>query len=176
MNTELWNATRDLHHACEQHPVGEVMAVGRPPLIWYRAWLQVLLQLHQVVDQHLPETVHRVSRIQQDISATGISVEPISAAQDYANTLTNPVEISGAAYVLTGAHLMGGEIMRRRLEGFPTQHLCWTSRPEALKCLTVLRESEHVIQPARNCFKALLDSMDEILRRYPQEPARLLSA
>jgi len=168
MNSELWNATRDLHHACEQHLVGGVMAVGKPPAIWYRAWLQVLLQLHEVVDQHLPETVHRVWRIKADIDALGITVEPIKAAKSYADTLTNSTAIIGAAYVLTGAHLMGGEIMRRRLEGFPTEHLCWDSRPEALKCLTQLRESPDVIQPARDCFKALLDSMDEILETYPQ--------
>jgi len=168
MNSELWNATRDLHHACEQHPVGGVMAVGKPPAIWYAAWLQVLLQLHEVVDKHLPETVHRVQRIKADIDTLGVTVESIKVAKSYANTLTNPTAITGAAYVLTGAHLMGGEIMRRRLEGFPTEHLCWDSRPEALKCLTQLRESPGVIQPARDCFKALLDSMDEILETYPQ--------
>jgi hypothetical protein len=168
MTTELWNATRDLHHACEQHPVGGVMAVGKPPAIWYAAWLQVLLQLHEVVDQHLPSTVHRVDRIKKDIATLGITVEPIKAAKSYANTLNNSTAIVGAAYVLTGAHLMGGEIMRRRLEGFPTEHLSWDSRPEALKCLTQLRESPEVIQPARDCFKCLLDSMDEILETYPQ--------
>jgi heme oxygenase len=168
MNSELWNATRDLHHACEQHPVGGVMAVGKPPAIWYAAWLQVLLQLHEVVDKHLPSTVHRVERIKKDIATLGITVEPIKVAENYANTLTNSTVVVGAAYVLTGAHLMGGEIMRRRLEGFPTEHLSWDSRPEALKCLTQLRESPDVIQPARDCFKALLDSMDEILETYPQ--------
>ena len=168
MNSELWNATRDLHHACEQHPVGGVMAIGKPPAIWYRAWLQVLLQLHEVVDQHLPSTVHRVERIKADIATLNIEVTSIKAAENYANTLTNSTAIVGAAYVLTGAHLMGGEIMRRRLEGFPTEHLSWDSRPEALKCLTQLRESPDVIQPARDCFKALLDSMDEILETYPQ--------
>jgi len=168
MNSELWNATRDLHHACEQHPVGGVMAIGKPPAIWYRAWLQVLLQLHEVVDQHLPSTVHRVQRIKTDIATLNIEVTSIKAAENYANTLTNSTAIVGAAYVLTGAHLMGGEIMRRRLEGFPTEHLSWDSRPEALKCLTQLRESPGVIQPARDCFKALLDSMDEILETYPQ--------
>jgi len=169
MNSPLWEATRDLHHACEQHPVGGVMAIGKPPAVWYRAWLQVLLQLHQVVDKHLPETVHRVTRIQSDINSLNITVAPVKAAQAYAETLTNAMAITGAAYVLTGAHLMGGEIMRRRLAGFPTEHLLWDSRPEALKCLTLLRESPDVTQPARDCFQALLDSMDEILRQYPQE-------
>jgi heme oxygenase len=144
------------------------MAIGKPPAIWYRAWLQVLLQLHEVVDQHLPSTVHRVERIKADIATLNIEVTSIKAAENYINTLTNSTAIVGAAYVLTGAHLMGGEIMRRRLEGFPTEHLSWDSRPEALKCLTQLRESPDVIQPARDCFKALLDSMDEILETYPQ--------
>lgn len=168
MNTALWQATRDLHHACEQHPVGGAMARGKPPVIWYRAWLQVLLQLHEVVDQHMPVTIHRVSCIKTDINTLSIDIPLIKTAENYADTLTTSAALTGAAYVLTGAHLMGGEIMRRRLEGFPTNHLCWTDRKEALKCLTVLRESPEVVQPARDCFKALLDSMDEIITQYPQ--------
>jgi len=133
--------------------------------------LQVLLQLHEAVDQHLPETVHRVQRIKQDIDVLNINIPSIKAAKKYVDTLTNLNKITGAAYVLTGAHLMGGEIMRRRLEEFPTEHLCWADRKEALKCLTVLRESSDVAEPARDCFKALLDSMDEILEKYPQTSA-----
>ena len=38
----------------------------------------------------------------------------------------------GAIYVLTGAHLMGGEIVCRRLEGYPTNHLEWDDRQASL--------------------------------------------
>jgi len=164
----LWQATRDLHHACEQHPIGASMAAGSPPAVWYANWLQVLLQLHTVVDPHLDPIVHRTTRVLRDLNALGIPTKTIKAAEHYTNTLTNTINITGAGYVLTGAHLMGGEIMRRRLQGYPTEHLCWQDRKQALKCLDVLRASEGVAEPARLCFQALLDSMDEIYENYPQ--------
>lgn len=167
MNAQLWEATRDLHHACEAHPVGGAMAAGTPSPLWYAGWLNVLLDIHMAIDPHLPEQVHRVERIKQDIESLGVSVPRIKAATEYANTLNNNMSITGAAYVMTGAHLMGGEIMRRRLQDFPTAHLCWDDRKEALKCLTLLRDSPGVIEPARLCFKALLSSMDEIYELYP---------
>ncbi len=73
-------------------------------------------------------------------------------------------DIAGAAYVLTGAHLMGGEIMRRRLVGYPTSHLEWPDRKAAISELMKFREREEIAQEARNCFQALLDIMDEIKR------------
>jgi hypothetical protein len=83
----------------------------------------------------------------------------------YAYTLDNEKRIAGAAYVLTGAHLMGGEIMRRRLAGFPTTHLEWDDRKAALAALQQYRHREDIAQEARDCFMALLAVMDEIQRK-----------
>lgn len=68
----------------------------------------------------------------------------------------------GAIYVLTGAHLMGGEIMRRRLVGFPVNHLQWEDRQLAINELRKFRERSELVDQARACFQALLDMMDEI--------------
>jgi hypothetical protein len=73
--------------------------------------------------------------------------------------------IAGAAYVLTGAHLMGGEVMRRRLDGYPTSHLEWDDRKAALAVLQDFRKQEDIVQEARDCFAALLAVMDEITRK-----------
>jgi hypothetical protein len=61
---------------------------------------------------------------------------------------------------------MGGEIMRRRLEGFPTLHLEWDDRKEAIAVLQTYRTRDDITQEARDCFQALLNVMDEIESLY----------
>lgn len=160
----LWEATRDLHHACEAHPVGAAMSTGKPPVHWYGQWLRVLRTIHSVVDPTLSPVLYRVARIDQDLASLGVELPDNQAAIDYAVSLIKEPQIAGAAYVLTGAHLMGGEIMRRRLEGFPTAHLEWDDRRKALDELKGLRSRDDIAEPARACFAALLAGMDEILR------------
>lgn len=162
---QLWQQTRDLHHACEAHPVGAAMASGTPPRHWYAAWLDVLHQIHAAIDAHLPEAAHRAERAQADMVAMGLEIPRTEAAARYVQTLTDEQAIAGAGYVLTGAHLMGGEIMRRRLDGFPTQHLEWDDRKAALAVLQGFRDRDDLVSAARACFGALLASMDEIHAR-----------
>lgn len=158
----LWEATRELHHACEAHTVGAAMASGKPPLQWYADWLSALYTIHWEIDKHIPAILHRTARVQADLTATNCTANIMRAANLYANSLITEKDITGAAYVLTGAHLMGGEIMRKRLIGYPTSHLEWDDRKSAIAELTKFREREDVAQEATNCFKALLRIMDEI--------------
>lgn len=162
----LWEATRDLHHACEAHPVGAAMSSGKPPMIWYAAWVKALLQIHSHMDPHAPECIRRTDRLIKDCESAG-NVDEIAAARDYIRTLDNSNALTGALYVLTGAHLMGGEIMRRRLEGYPTTHLEWEDRKDALAELQILRTRGDLGEEARACFAALLSVMDEIQITYP---------
>lgn len=162
----LWEETRDLHHACEQHLIGRAMSLGNPPRAWYAEWLVALRQIHSAVDAHAPAVVGRVDRLTQDIEAMGMETQPLAAAEAYVQTLCDRNAIDGAVYVLTGAHLMGGEIMRRRLERFPTNHLEWDDRKEALAVLQTYRTRDDITQQARDCFQALLNVMDEIKDRY----------
>ena len=164
----LWHNTRDLHHACEAHPVGAAMASGTPPIEWYTAWIQALRQIHAVVDLSIPLSLGRVSKLDQDLEALESSIKPIEAADAYTSTLTNDLAIAGAGYVLTGAHLMGGEIMRRRLQDYPTHHLEWDDRKVGLVGLQQLRDTPNITEQARACFSALLSCMDEIQARFPQ--------
>ena len=164
----LWEETRDLHHACEQHAVGGSMSTGNPPRVWYAAWLQALHQIHLIIDKDVPDNVRRVERLESDMVAMNIGIEPFVAANEYVKTLDNEKALAGAIYVLTGAHLMGGEIMRRRLEGFPTEHLEWEDRKSSLAFLQTFRTREDITDEARACFQALLDIMDEIQDRHPE--------
>lgn len=166
-NKPLWEETRDLHHACEEHAVGGAMATGKPPEIWYGAWLVALHQIHSVLDPNVDKSITRTERIEQDIINMGLQLPKLEAAKEYIKTLDNEKSIAGATYVLTGAHLMGGEIMRRRLEGFPTKHLEWDNRKEAIAILQQYRTRDDITIESRNCFKALLNVMDEIQHLYP---------
>lgn len=163
----LWEETRELHHACEQHRVGGAMATGKPPVVWYAAWLQALYQIHSIIDSHMPDQLNRTDRLIEDITSMKHELPKLEAAKVYTLSLTDEKKIAGAAYVLTGAHLMGGEIMRRRLEGFPTKHLEWDDRKEAISILQQYRTRGDIGEEAKDCFKALLAVMDEIERLYP---------
>jgi hypothetical protein len=166
-NKPLWEETRELHHACEQHTVGGAMASGKPPRIWYAAWLYALEQIHSVIDPHMPECLGRTQRIIDDINSMHFVMPKLDAATVYTETLNDEKRIAGAAYVLTGAHLMGGEIMRRRLEGFPVRHLEWDDRKECIAILQQYRTRDDIGEEAKDCFKALLAIMDEIEQLYP---------
>jgi heme oxygenase len=120
------------------------------------------------VDANLPAELGRVDRLTEDLNILALRTKDLDTATTYASTLTTPESLDGAAYVLTGAHLMGGEIMRRRLDGYPTKHLEWEDRKVGLAWLKLIREREELSQAARDCFSALLAIMDEIVLKYPQ--------
>jgi hypothetical protein len=167
----LWEYTRDLHHACEAHPVGNAMSKGNPPHQWYNAWLNALKDIHAALDPHAPEALHRRQSLFDDVveychMGYGGFIT-IDKAKEYVDQLDTENKIAAAIYVLTGAHMFGGEIMRRRLEGYPTNHLVWPDRKQALALLQQYRTRDDIGDEARDCFKALLAVMDEILQRYP---------
>ena len=168
LDKPLWEYTRDLHHACEAHDVGGAMSTGKPPRIWYTAWLMALYQIHAAIDASCTDPViTRAKEVMQDFVSMNTEMYALQAAYDYVAQLDNQKKIDGAIYVLTGAHLMGGEIMRRRLEGFPTKHLEWTDRKKAIAILQNYRTRDDIGEEARDCFKALLNIMDEIKNKYP---------
>lgn len=161
MTSFLWHETRDLHHACEEHAVGSAMASGSPLWQWYSDWLQALLDIHQVIDEYSIPEVKRVEKLKEDLS-NAFSPRELTVAKNYANNLKTEKDIAGATYVLLGAHLMGGAIMRKRLVIYPTKHLEWDDRKAALRELQKIKERTDIVQEARNCFQALLNTMDEI--------------
>jgi hypothetical protein len=91
----LWESTRDLHHACEAHAVGGAMATGKPPRIWYKAWLMALYQIHSAVDANSPKCIGRTMRIFKDLQ--GMDNEPevklFKSAADYVASLDNEKSI-----------------------------------------------------------------------------------
>lgn len=165
MPGKLWSNTREWHHKCEDHPVGSSMASGSPPIEWYAEWLLSLLIIHDKIDPYMPKCVRRSVLLADDIKSLGISPRLVpSAIQFSIDFQKDENEIMGFAYVLTGAHLMGGEIMRRRLKNYPTKHLTWDDRKAALEYLQSLRDCSQYTEGALNCFKTLYEIMEEILK------------
>jgi hypothetical protein len=159
---KLWESTRDWHHKCEEHPVGAAMASGNPPRAWYASWLGALYFIHYRIDPYMPVEAHRAALVLEDINE--LKIQPIvpTSVMRFLEADLDEDRINGYCYVLTGAHLMGGEIMRRRLELYPTKHLEWDDRPAALAYLKTLRDREEYTEGALDCFKLLYDCMEKI--------------
>jgi hypothetical protein len=139
------------------------MSRGNPPRQWYSDWLGCLEMVHTITDKDCSPVIRRADRMKRDIELMDVKPRTNTACIEYCNRLeSDPILRQGALYVLTGAHLMGGEIMRRRLQGYPVLHLEWDDRQEALGELKQYRERSELAPQARACFEALLSMMDEI--------------
>jgi hypothetical protein len=158
----LRDATRELHHAAEKHVVGASMANGSVLTQWWADWLSSLLVIHAQLDLHLPPALQRVPLLLLDMEATDARPRWNYAAVRYAVDM-NP---EAAAYVFTGAHLMGGAVMAKRLAGKQScHHLTWADgHAAAVRLWSPLRERTELAVPAREAFGAIIKIMDEIVR------------
>jgi heme oxygenase len=160
---ELRNETKELHHSAERHPIGAAMADGTISERWWIDWIQALLVIHTELDRHLPESMHRATELAKDLSESLLTPHINQAAIKYAATLTNPTAIEGAAYVFTGAHLMGGAVTDRALAGrLPCNHLRWTDRQQSLADWKPLRTKVELKEEASRAFAAVLAILNEI--------------
>jgi heme oxygenase len=161
----LYAATKDLHHACEQHPVGQRMADGTVTRHEWADWLAAFRVLHGAIDMTLPAHMSRDLVLAADLSVLP-EPSPSDAARRFAISLLGR-EVVGAAYVLHGAHRSGGRVMAPKMakRGFPTLHTCYRD-PEAVKVwVDGVRDRGDMVQQARDTFGCLLAVMDEIERR-----------
>lgn len=166
----LREATKDLHHAAEQHPIGAAMARGDIDGQTWADWLQALFTVHSALDPHLDASMQRIAEIALDLQLMGIStygsLKPRGgnkAAEEFAAKVRGGIGIDGAAYVFTGAHLMGGAVIERRIDNrLPCLHLRWNDRRRSIEDWKPLREKGEATDYAKLAFKAVIDIMDEI--------------
>jgi heme oxygenase len=160
---ELRNETKELHHSAERHPIGAAMADGTISELWWGNWIQALLTIHTELDKHLPESMHRVSQLKLDLAELSFVPRDNQAAKNYVSTLTNTNSIEAAAYVFTGAHLMGGAVTDRALGGrLPSNHLRWSDRQQSLSDWKPLRTKIELKEEAGRAFKTVIAILDEI--------------
>jgi len=163
----LYAGTKDLHHACEEHTVGAAMSRGDICEQWWADWLGALYLIHSAIDYELDDRVKRVDELQDDISNMRLMPRPNHAAMRLNRDLVKNKRLREAAfYVITGAHLMGGQVMRVTMKGrLPDKHLHLGDRKELIEVWAPVRKRDDLVLEARSIFSALLDIMDEILQR-----------
>lgn len=168
----LRDATRDLHYACEAHPLGQRMVQGEVTAQEWADWLMAFFALHLVVDPILPRHMARGYLLQADLgwlrTEHGIvgPREPV-AAKGFAALLDSDTDKLGAAYVLHGAHRKGGPVLRKRLSmlGLPSAHTHYHRPADADRLVKDLAQQAELVPAARGTFGALLQAMDEIGER-----------
>jgi heme oxygenase len=158
----LYDATRDLHHACEAHPLGQAMVSGSITPPQWAQWLWAMRVLHQVVDAALPDHMERHGALTADLAALP---KPCAsrAAMRFALDLIGQ-DTTGAAYVLHGAHCSGGRVLAPKMakRGLPTAHTSYRDADAVRAWLGGVRGQEQYADQARATFACLLAVMDEI--------------
>lgn len=162
----LFLATRDLHHACESHTLGQAMVAGAISPQHWADWLAAMRQLHLVVDQDVPRHMVRDPLFSADLSV--LPAPKISlAALEFAHHLAGRESRLGAAYVLHGAHHSGGRVLAPKMakRGLPTAHTSYAQPENARAWIAEARGRTEFAEQARQTFAALLDVMNEIQSR-----------
>lgn len=163
----LYEATRDLHHACEMHPVGSAMSDGTISAQWWADWIQALHIFHTEIDgDELSDPLARCLELEVDLKGCSVPPRPNCMADKLGLKLSKSAKMREAGrYVLTGAHLMGGAVTKKRIGGrLPTAHLQFGNRKELMTLWTPYRERIDLAEDAREIFQYLLWTMDEITK------------
>lgn len=155
--------TRDLHHACEAHPLGQAMVNGSITREAWAGWLWAMRVLHAVIDPDLPAHMSRDALFAADLSVLP-KPSRSNAALDFAAALGRAKSTTGAAYVLHGAHHSGGRVLAPKMakRGLPTAHTSYVAPELAREWLGEVREQLQHAEQARQTFACLLDVMAEI--------------
>lgn len=162
----LFTLTRDLHHVCEDHPVGAAMSRGDINAQWWADWLAALESAHQEVDADAPDPMRCAEELADDLNVLGVTPRFNAATHQLAADLNKDPHLRVAAqYVLVGAHLMGGQVMRKRIgDRLPTKHLQLDDRRALLAAWKPLRERVDLAEEARHVFRGLYAIMEGIQR------------
>lgn len=161
----LFDATRDQHHACEQHPLGQAMVSGAVTPQQWADWLWAMRCLHSVVDAELPAHMARDALFGADLLVLPKACAS-RAALRYARELIGQ-DCTGTAYVLHGAHHSGGRVLAPKMakRGLPSLHTIYLDAAAAKAWIVTARSTLEATQQARATFQCLLAVMDEIEAR-----------
>lgn len=159
----LYAATRDLHHACEAHPVGQRMSAGTVTRQEWADWLAAFRAVHVRIDPVFPGHLRRVALLDADLALLP-PPRPGTAAQALADSIASPDAYDAAAYVLHGAHRRGGRVLQGTMgkAGLPTAHVGYPLPAETEAFVVALRGRTDIADAARAVFAGLLAVMDEI--------------
>jgi heme oxygenase len=162
----LLEATRDMHHACEAHPIGQRMSRGDLTPREWADWLDAFRVLHSVVDLQLPGHMARDALLAADLALLP-AARKSAAALTFAGRLAQAEDVTGAAYVLHGAHRSGGRMMAPILaaQGLPCAHIAYADQAAVQAWVAAARSRGEMAGQARMTFDCLMGVMDEIACR-----------
>ena len=163
----LSELTRELHHACEAHPIGQAMVSGSIQPGQWADWLWAMRAIHMVVDSQLPGHMDRVAPLSADLALLP-RANPSRAALRFAADLAGPFSgVVGAAYVLHGAHRSGGRVLAPKMAklGLPTNHTSYIEPHAVRRWLDQARARADMADQARATFECLLAVLGEIEAR-----------
>ena len=163
----LWELTRDLHHACEAHPIGASMSNATVSEQVWCDWLGALHIIHRAIDPWLPPYVQVSGELTLDLmDLLPLVPAELESPRKFISTLTSPERVCGAAYVLIGAHRRGGRVIEKNMteagRSLPSRHIRFFMPDESEAFVKFLRHKGQLAEAARNTFQCLLDTMDEI--------------
>ena len=166
----LWQATRDLHHDAEAHPLARAMIDATITSQAWADWLHAHWTIQLALDPHLPLAVRRADALALDLLALlPVEGRASPAAAEFTATLIDPVAIFGAAYLTIGAHRRGGRVIDKALRtagrDLPSRHTAFEDGAAAEAFVRQLREMPALAPGARRAFAALTAVMDEIVAR-----------
>lgn len=168
----LYDATKDLHHAVEQTPFGGTVAAGSPSPEQWLFWLRMKDALVEKLVGRSDYLGRLHALYQDDIRAMegrGVRADaPISMAA-FVKHHWEDHEYDGAEYVALGAGLMGAGVIRRNMiaagSDLPMTHLtvdAWAGDRKVVgRRLIELRERTELTADARATFAAFLESCKE---------------
>lgn len=163
----LWQATRDLHHKAEGHPVAKRMVDGSITAQEWADWLHAMWMIHTALDPHLPLCARRADAFAADLLDL-LPVVPHASRRTkaYARSLVTVMDIFGAAYITVGAHRRGGRVIKKAMEtqglDLPHRHIEFDQPQDVERLIDRWRDRVELAGGARAAFQALYDVMDEI--------------
>jgi len=163
----LWEATRDLHHRAEEHPVAKRMVNGTITPQEWADWLHAMWLIHAAIDPHLPPCARRADAFATDLlELLPVCSNHSDVASSYADSLKTIPDIFGAAYITVGAHRRGGRVVERAMKEhgihLPHHHIEFDEPKSVEKLINQWRSAPSLENGARRAFSALYNVMEEI--------------
>lgn len=164
----LYEATKELHHSAEEHPLAKAMMNGSISQQEWCDWVYSMWVIHTALDPFVPECARRAPELTRDLWQM-LPIEPrqLTKAKEFAATLNNPVIIGGAAYIFIGAHRRGGRVIKKAMEDagrtdLPNNHVIFSDSQASELFVRELRNYPELAPGAKLAFSATISIMDEI--------------
>lgn len=169
MSEAVRNANKDLHDLLENQPFNQRMFRGEQTELERAAYLSVHLDIFTELDKHVPEDLHRVKYIQQDLDALGGYIDVPKSCLDYVGYLDSgslfPVtfDVSAHIYLNYMGLLFGGQVMKKR---YPNSSNIYTfvdvvTSREYIRS-NVVKDTAKFIAEVRNGFEWHIDISREL--------------